>query len=243
MTVPDIATELGVAKSSVSLLGARRPDAADGAAPHPQPHRAPGQGPGPRAEVAAMDALGRRAPRHAVASRPSWPPARPCTPVRGRSDHGAVRLRQHEPGDRCAFFVRWLRTFFDDRRGSAARLGSTSTTSSTSTAATGVLVRRSCDIPVSQFTKPQIVERTATVRSSKHATGCVYVMYSCTRDASRGDGAGAGAAIVGGPSGVAQLAERRTVNPFVVGSSPTPGAPPRVRGASAAGIRATLSGR
>jgi hypothetical protein len=28
----------------------------------------------------------------------------------------------------------------------------------------------------------------------------------------------------GNPSGVAQLAEQRTVNPFVVGSSPTPGA-------------------
>ena len=120
--------------------------------------------------------------------------------------------------------LRWFRHFFeiDERR---LRARCTSTRTSISTAATdfwsdrlhpGRSVHQAAD------RRPRV----ATPKTSKHQHGCMTSLF-VHQDPSGGDGARAGFAIVGRPSGVAQLAERSTVNRFVVGSSPTPGASSR----------------
>ena len=80
-------------------------------------------------------------------------------------------------------------------------------------------------VPRNQFRKPYRAVADPTIRTSKHEHGCVYVRYSCTRTHR---------AIIGlidallwstGLSGVAQSAERRAVNAMVESSSLSPGAP------------------
>ncbi len=124
-------------------------------------------------------------------------------------------------------FCSWLRRFFeiDERRlrlrlylhegldlGAAARFWSLAT-----------------KIPLQQFRTPYRAEADTSLRLSKHGQGCVYVSYSCSR--THRAVMGLVHALLGSPvdSGVAQSAEQRPVKPFVVGSSPTPGAQGRYR--------------
>ena len=79
-------------------------------------------------------------------------------------------------------------------------------------------------IPSIQFRKPYRAVADPTIRRTKHVMGCPAVVYGCTAAASPCHGADRGGIVDVCPSGVAQLAERRTVNQYVVGSSPTPGA-------------------
>ncbi len=78
-------------------------------------------------------------------------------------------------------------------------------------------------IPVAQFTKPYRAVPDLSSGGAKHVMGCPAVVYVQSHPSPC---AGLVAALLstGLPSGVAQLAERRPVKPFVVGSSPTPGA-------------------
>ncbi len=79
-------------------------------------------------------------------------------------------------------------------------------------------------IPFQQFRSPYRAETDGSLRRNKHEHGCAYVTYSCSR--THRAVLGLVQALLGWPvdSGVAQSAEQRPVKPFVVGSSPTPGA-------------------
>ncbi len=86
------------------------------------------------------------------------------------------------------------------------------------------LAASATDIPLQQSRTPYREEADTTFRLNKHAHGCPYVTYSCA-PACRAV-MGLVHALLGSTpdSGVAQSAEQRPVKPFVVGSSPTPGA-------------------
>ena len=80
-------------------------------------------------------------------------------------------------------------------------------------------------IPRSQMGKPYRAVPDPSIRRSKHPFGCPSVHYYGTR-VHRGVMGLVHALLTSDlPSGVAQPAERLTVNQNVVGSSPTPGAP------------------
>ncbi len=81
-------------------------------------------------------------------------------------------------------------------------------------------------IPLSQFRVGYRAVPDATIRKAKHEHGCAYVVYCCaaTHRAIMGL---IEALLTSGPqSGVAQSAERWPVKPMVLGSSPSPGAAP-----------------
>jgi hypothetical protein len=80
------------------------------------------------------------------------------------------------------------------------------------------------NVPLSQFPRPYRADADASRRLNKHEHGCVYVSYSCSRTHRAVMGLVQALLRSSIPSGVAQSAEQRPVKPFVVGSSPTPGA-------------------
>ena len=79
-------------------------------------------------------------------------------------------------------------------------------------------------IPPAQFIKPYRAIPDVGIRHNEHERGCPAVVYSSTT--ALRTVLGLVEALLGcdPPSGVAQLAEHSTVNRIVVGSSPTPGA-------------------
>ena len=79
-------------------------------------------------------------------------------------------------------------------------------------------------IPRTQFTRPYRAVADATRRISKHQYGCPSVRLSSSTLHRRIMGMIDALVTLPLPSGVAQLAEHRPVKPIVVGSSPTPGA-------------------
>jgi hypothetical protein len=121
-----------------------------------------------------------------------------------------------------AFFCAWLRNFFDiDERRLRVR----------------VYLHEGLDldaahrfwsdvtgVPLGQFRGGYRAVADPTIRHNKHQHGCVYVRYCCSRShrAIMGliDGLLGSTAL----SGVAQSAERLAVNETVGGSSPSPGA-------------------
>ena len=78
-------------------------------------------------------------------------------------------------------------------------------------------------IPLSQFGKAYRAVPDPTIRRTKHRYGCPAVAYSCTTTHRSIRGLMDALLSSGSHSGVAQLAEQSAVNRFVVGSSPTPG--------------------
>ena len=120
------------------------------------------------------------------------------------------------------FFMSWLRRFFVvDERGLRVRLYlhqglDLDAATAYWSAITGVAP--------SQFTAPYRAEADQTRRLSKHLFGCCTVRYH-SKDTLRKILALCDALLTFPcPSGIAQLAERLTVNQNVVGSIPTPGA-------------------
>lgn len=83
---------------------------------------------------------------------------------------------------------------------------------------------RTTGIPLSQFGKPYRAVPDPSIRRSKHPMGCPCVKYSCSNTHRAIMGLVHGLLTCSGQSGVAQSAEQGTVNAKVVGSSPTPGA-------------------
>jgi transcriptional regulator with XRE-family HTH domain len=79
-------------------------------------------------------------------------------------------------------------------------------------------------VPRSQFTKPYRPVANESIRHTKHVMGCVYVNYGCSRTHRLIVGLMSALLSSETYSGVAQSAEQRTVNATAVGSSPTPGA-------------------
>lgn len=83
-------------------------------------------------------------------------------------------------------------------------------------------------VPASQFAKPYRAVRDPSIRRNKHEFGCAYIKYACSR--THREIMGLVRALLSSScySGVAQLAEHSAVNRRAVGSSPTPGAPPQL---------------
>lgn len=79
-------------------------------------------------------------------------------------------------------------------------------------------------IPLVQFRRAYRAPSDATIRHNKHEYGCAYVSYTCSRTHRRIMGLIRALLSSASYSGVAQLVAQRPVKPTVVGSSPTPGA-------------------
>ena len=80
-------------------------------------------------------------------------------------------------------------------------------------------------IPPDQFRRPYRAVPDPSIRRSKHPMGCATVIYSSTKVLRRILGLVDALLSSEAPSGVAQLAERLTVNQNVASSSLAPGAP------------------
>ncbi len=79
-------------------------------------------------------------------------------------------------------------------------------------------------IPAAQFTAPYRAVPDSSIRQNKHEFGCATVVYNCSRTHREVMGLCRALLSSGAQSGVAQSAERLTVNQNVGGSSPSPGA-------------------
>lgn len=229
-TLADIAAELGVSKSSVSVW-VRDVDF------EPRPRaRARRRGPNAlqRRKQAEIDELldhGRRR-LGALSERDLLIAGTALYAGEGAKTDGVVKFANSDPA-MIHLFCTWLRRFFeiDERRlrvslylhqgldlGRAVRSWATLT-----------------GIPPEQFTKPYRATPDPSIRQAKHPLGCPAVVYASARTHRAVMGLVRALLSSTSPSGVAQLAEQPAVNRFVVGSSPTPGAsdaPPPEVGAS-----------
>jgi hypothetical protein len=139
----------------------------------------------------------------------------------GSKGDGSVAFANTDPA-MIKFFCLWLRTLFyiDESRLRVA-----------------VYLHQGLDIdqveefwssltgvPRDQFTKPYRAIPDPTIRTNKHAYGCVSVRYNCTEVHRSIMGLVRALLSSTAYSGVAQLAERSAVNRIVEGSSPSPGA-------------------
>ena len=223
-TMPDIARELGVSRSSVSLWTRDVPVA-------PSPRRRSG----PRApnvlerrkqaEIAELLEAG-RSRIGPLSERDLLVAGTALYAGEGTRSGHIVGFANTDPR-MVSLFCAWLRRFFDiDERRLRLRLylhqgldldGATAFWSEVA------------GIPFKQFRTPYRAKPNAALRRNKYEHGCAYVSYSCSR--TRRAVVGLVQALLGWPvdSGVAQSAEQRPVKPFVVGSSPTPGAQGRLR--------------
>jgi transcriptional regulator with XRE-family HTH domain len=139
----------------------------------------------------------------------------------GAKTDGDVKLVNTDPR-LVAFFCRWLRHFFDvDESRMRCRLY---LHEGLDLVAATVFWSELTGIPPSQFTLPYRAVPDPSIRRSKHPLGCATVNYACSRTHRRIMGLMDALLSSGLQSGVAQLAEHAAVNRGVVGSSPTPGA-------------------
>ena len=139
----------------------------------------------------------------------------------GAKRDGSLRFANTDPR-MILFFVTWLRAFYsiDESR---LRLRLYLHDGLALDEAERVLVTADGHPP---FPVHQAIPRgSRSLSASREARDGVSMRRLFVQlDASQCRRPGCGAIVNGLPSGVAQLAERRTVKPFVVGSSPTPGA-------------------
>jgi hypothetical protein len=220
-TLADIATELGVAKSSVSLWVR---DVAFEPRPRARVARQRAQNALQRRKQAGIDELlaEGRARIGRLSDQEFLVAGTALYAAEGTKRAGEVAFPNTDPR-MILFFCTWFRHFFAvDESRLRVRLYLHAGLD------LPVAIRFWSDltrIPVSQFGKPYRAAAHPTLRNTKHEMGCPSVRYTCTRTPSGCDGAGSRAAIVRRRhSGVAQLAEQGTVNAKAVGSSPTPGA-------------------
>ncbi len=219
-TLEDIAAELGVAKSSVSLW-------VRDVAFEPQPRRA-GRRRAPnrlqvakQAQIDEAHAAGRR--RVGALSEQEFLVAGVALYAgEGAKTDGMVLFTNSDPA-MVSFFCAWLRHFFDiDESRLRVRLYLHDGLDLDDAVNHWVDVT---GIESTKFLKPYRATADATLRRTKHVNGIVGVQYTCSKTHRLVMGLVRALLTCGPlPSGVAQLAEQRTVNPFVVGSSPTPGA-------------------
>ena len=139
----------------------------------------------------------------------------------GSKSEGSVRFANTDPA-MIALFCAWLRRFFEvDESRLRLRLY---LHEGLDIESANAFWSELTGIPLSQFGKPYRADPDPTIRTAKHVNGCPSVIYGCTRTHRAVIGLVARAVILRSPSGVAQLAERRIVNPFVGSSSLPPGA-------------------
>lgn len=223
--VQDIATELGVAKSSVSLWVRDVEFVVPPARRRYDVRRVPNKL--QRAKQAEIDEL-LEAGRRSIGRMTEQEFLIAGTALyagEGSKTPGEVRFSNSDPR-MIHFFCAWFRHFFvpDELRlrfrvylHEGLDLEETHRYWS---ALTG--------IPIEQFGKPYRAVADPSIRKTKHAHGCAYVGYCSTR--THREVMGLVHALLSCdafPSGVAQPAEQGTVNAKAVGSSPTPGASPK----------------
>lgn len=216
-TMPDIAAELGVSKGSVSAW-TRDIEVAVG-------RRARSRAPNAlqRAKAAEIEALlaKGRARIGVLSDRDLLIAGTALYTGEGFKRDGLVGLANTDPAV-VSLFLRWLRTVIgieEDRLRVSLYLHR------------GLDLDRAqhfwselTSIPLSQFRKPIRPTPHEGIRTSKHLTGCVRVWYADSAAHRAIMGLVAGLLPSTSHSGVAQLAEHRTVNAQVLGSSPSPGA-------------------
>jgi hypothetical protein len=218
-TLDDIARELAVSKSSVSVwvrdLGVevRRRT--------PGPPRSNRLRERKLAEIDEMNALGLE--RIGELSEQAFLAAGAALYAgEGGKTDGKVNFPNSDP-QMLMFFMAWLRTFFDiDESRLRVRLYLHEGLDLEAAEAFWSTV---LGVPRSQFMKPYRAVADASIRRNKHPMGCPRVDYHCARTHRSIMGLVRALLSSTSHSGVAQPAERLTVNQNVVGSSPTPGAP------------------
>ena len=219
-TLADIASELGVAKSSVSLwvrdvefvpsprrTGARR-------RPNVLQRRK-------AAEIEEMNLegfarLGRLNEQAYLAAGAA------LYAGEGSKADGCVNFANSDP-KMISFFCGWLRHFFgvdESRLRMRVYLHD-----GLDLDAAEAFWSQVADVPRERFRKGYRAEPDPSIRTAKHEHGCAYIRYSCSRTHRAVMGLVAALLISNGPSGVAQSAAQLTVNETAEGSSPSPGAP------------------
>ncbi len=219
-TLQDIALELGVAKSTVSLW-------VRDVAFEPNPRRTSRRRAPNRLQVAKQSQIdtaqlaGRQ--RIAALTEQEFLVAGAALYAgEGAKTDGDVKLANCD--DRIiAFHCQWLRRFFDideSRLRVTLYLHQGLDLDAANRHWTNVT-----NIPLEQFNKPYRAVPDPSIRRAKHEFGCPAVSYRSVEVHRLVLGlVQALLSCAPLPSGVAQLAERLTVNQNVVGSSPTPGA-------------------
>jgi hypothetical protein len=228
-TLTEIATELGVSKSSVSLwvrgvvfdeaaraarAGANRNNGARDRRPNRLQRTK-------QAEIEGCMQDGRQRIGD-VSERDLLIAGTALYAGEGGKTDGEVRFTNSDPL-MVALFCRWLRTIFavDEARLRVRLYLHQGLDLPAATAFWSEVT----SVPESQFVRPYRAVADPSIRRTKHETGCASVYYGCTRTHRRIMGFVRGLLESAVPqSGVAQLAEQGTVNAKAVGSSPTPGA-------------------
>ena len=174
-TLAEIAAELGVAKSSVSLwvrevefvprarrMGPRRPSSLTVAKEREIEEL----------RVAALETLGHLSEREFLVAGTA------LYAGEGAKTDGGVKFANTDPR-MILFFVTWLRTFFpvDESRLRMALYLHQGLDLDGAHAFWSALTR----IPVHQFRKPYRAVADRSIRSNKHPMGCPAVVYSCSR--------------------------------------------------------------
>jgi Homeodomain-like domain len=218
-TLQQIADELGVSKSSVSLWvrdvpftpskrrwGAKR-------RPHPAQDRK-------RREIEECDRVG--VARVGALDAASFLAAGAALYAgEGSKRDGMVVFANSDPA-MVAFFCAWLRSFFAiDESRLRVRVYLHEGLDFNAAQAHWSMITR---VPRTQFGKPYRAVADASIRRNKHTFGCCYVVYSCARTHRSIMGLIRALLSSAAYSGVAQLVAQGIVNPKVAGSSPAPGA-------------------
>jgi hypothetical protein len=219
-TLQDIATELGVSTSSVSLWvrGVEftpRPRNRGLAGHRPHPLHARMLSELDRCRVEGLELVGQLAEREFLILGLA------LYAGEGSKSPGEVRFANSDPR-MIVVFITWLQHFFeiDESRLRVRLYLHRDLDEAASIAYWSDLV----GVPPSQFHKPYRAAADASLRRNRHIHGCPAVSYACTSTHRRVMGMVSAVLSATALSGVAQLAERLTVNQNVVGSSPTPGA-------------------
>jgi hypothetical protein len=175
-TVPDIAAELGVSRSSVSLWVRDIP------LPAPLRRRVGHRGPNAlqrrkAAEIAAADEAGRSRIGD-LSERDLLVAGTALYAGEGDKRDGGVAFANADPA-MIRLFLRWLRTFFDideSRLRIRVYLHEGLDLEAATRFWSGVT-----GIPASQFTRPYRAAADRTIRRQRHEHGCARVVYGCAR--------------------------------------------------------------
>lgn len=218
-TLEEIAAELGVAKSSVSLWVR---DVAFEARPRRTARR---RGPNvlQRRKAAEIESLQREGlVRLGSLSEQAFLAAGAALYAGEGTKRGNAVSFANCDSRMMAFFCSWLRHFFKiDESRLRARVY---LHEGLDIDAARLHWSEVMQIPLCQFREGYRAVADPTIRTVRHEYGCAYVHYSCARTLRAIIGLSDGLLSSDAPSGVAQLAEHATVNRVVVGPSPTPGA-------------------
>lgn len=176
LTLADIATRLGVSKSSVSLWVRDVPFTPSKRrhGPHRRPHP---QRVAKLREIEALNAEG-RATFQVLNEQAFLAAGVALYAGEGAKTEGAVRFANTDPA-MVEFFCAWFRTFFtpDESRMRACVYLHEGLDIERTERFWSTLTR----IPLAQFGKPYRAKADPSIRRNKHAHGCVYVNYSCSR--------------------------------------------------------------